>query len=453
MAEDSRMTRMKELVRILDEASRAYYVENREIMSNRRFDELYDELADLEEQTGTVLAGSPTRKVGYEAVDELPKETHESPMLSLAKTKDREEMRAFVGTHRVLMSWKLDGLTVVLTYRDGELQKAVTRGNGLVGDVITPNARVFRNIPLRIAWKGELVLRGEAVISYPDFEKLNESLGEEDAKYKNPRNLCSGSVRQLNSEVTAKRNVRFYAFALVSAEGVDFRNSRANSKILSVVTPPLSARSLAAWITGPSAVGSEKGMPSSIRSAPPFTAARTQAAVVARSGSPQVMKATNALPWSKALLILLTDALPPVAGNGGAVLVAPARYVDDHDLILPHGRGQLHGVGHGVGRLDGGDDALHAGQVLEGVHGLVVGDGHVFRPPGVVQPGVLRADAGVVQPRRDGIHWRDLAVFVLAEVALHAVEDEEWFRTSLLLLSSTFFLTKLLEHNIILSIQ
>lgn len=227
MAEDSRMTRMKELVRILDEASRAYYVENREIMSNRRFDELYDELADLEEQTGTVLAGSPTRKVGYEAVDELPKETHESPMLSLAKTKDREEMRAFVGTHRVLMSWKLDGLTVVLTYRDGELQKAVTRGNGLVGDVITPNARVFRNIPLRIAWKGELVLRGEAVISYPDFEKLNESLGEEDAKYKNPRNLCSGSVRQLNSEVTAKRNVRFYAFALVSAEGVDFRNSRA----------------------------------------------------------------------------------------------------------------------------------------------------------------------------------------------------------------------------------
>ena len=169
MAEDSRMTRMKELVRILDDASRAYYVENREIMSNRRFDELYDELVQLEEQTGIVLAGSPTTKVGYESVDELPKETHESPMLSLAKTKDREEMRAFVGTHRVLMSWKLDGLTVVLTYRNGELQKAVTRGNGTVGDVITPNARVFRNIPLKIAWKGELVLRGEAVISYPDL--------------------------------------------------------------------------------------------------------------------------------------------------------------------------------------------------------------------------------------------------------------------------------------------
>ena len=226
MAEDSRMTRMKELVRILDEASRAYYVESREIMSNRRFDELYDELVQLEEQTGIVLAGSPTTKVGYESVDELPKETHESPMLSLAKTKDREEMRTFVGTHRVLMSWKLDGLTVVLTYRNGELQKAVTRGNGTVGDVITPNARVFRNIPLKIAWKGELVLRGEAVISYPDFEKLNESIGDADAKYKNPRNLCSGSVRQLNSEVTAKRNVRFYAFALVSAEGADFDNSR-----------------------------------------------------------------------------------------------------------------------------------------------------------------------------------------------------------------------------------
>lgn len=227
MAEDTRMIRMKELVRVLDEASRAYYVENREIMSNRKFDALYDELVQLEEETGTILAGSPTQKVGYEAVDELPKETHESPMLSLAKTKDREEMRAFVGTHKVLMSWKLDGLTVVLTYRGGLLQKAVTRGNGIVGDVITPNAKVFRNIPLRIAYQGEMVLRGEAVITYPDFEKINETIGGDDAKYKNPRNLCSGSVRQLNSEVTAKRNVRFYAFSLVSAQGVDFANSRA----------------------------------------------------------------------------------------------------------------------------------------------------------------------------------------------------------------------------------
>lgn len=225
MAEDSRILRMKELIPILDEASRAYYAENREIMSNLEFDALYDELAGLEAETGIILAGSPTQKVGYEAVDELPKETHESPMLSLAKTKDREEMRAFIGTHRTLMSWKLDGLTVVLTYRDGQLQKAVTRGNGVVGDVITPNARVFRNIPLRIAFQGELVLRGEAVISYPDFEKINASIEEGEALYKNPRNLCSGSVRQLSSEVTAKRNVRFYAFALVKADGMDFDNS------------------------------------------------------------------------------------------------------------------------------------------------------------------------------------------------------------------------------------
>ena len=226
MTQDVRMERMRELVRILDEASRAYYLENREIMSNLEFDALYDELEKLEKETGIVLASSPTQKVGYESVSELPKETHEKPMLSLGKTKDREEMRTFIGSHRTLMSWKLDGLTVVLTYRNGELFKAVTRGNGTTGDVITPNARVFRNVPLRIKYQGELILRGEAVISYPDFEKINESLPEGEAVYKNPRNLCSGSVRQLSSEITARRNVRFYAFALVRADGVDFRNSR-----------------------------------------------------------------------------------------------------------------------------------------------------------------------------------------------------------------------------------
>lgn len=226
-AENTKMERMKELVRTLDQASRAYYVENRELMSNREFDALYDELEKLEHESGTVLAGSPTHKVGYEAVDELPKETHEKPMLSLAKTKDREAMRAFIGNRKSLMSWKLDGLTVVLTYREGELAKAVTRGNGIVGDVITGNARVFDNIPLKIPYRGELILRGEAVISYPDFEKINESLGESAAQYKNPRNLCSGSVRQLNNEVTAKRHVRFYAFELVRADGVDFAQSRA----------------------------------------------------------------------------------------------------------------------------------------------------------------------------------------------------------------------------------
>lgn len=228
MAQDNRIARMKELIGILDEASRAYYVENREIMSNLEFDALYDELEQLEQETGIILSASPTQKVGYEAVDELPKETHDRPMLSLAKTKDREQLRAFIGSHKTLVSWKLDGLTVVLTYRQGTLEKAVTRGNGVTGDVITANARTFRNIPLRISWKGELILRGEAVITYPDFAKINDSLGENAAQYKNPRNLCSGSVRQLNSEITAARNVRFYAFSLVKADGVEFGNSRLN---------------------------------------------------------------------------------------------------------------------------------------------------------------------------------------------------------------------------------
>ena len=218
--------RMKELVSKLNEAAKAYYAEDREIMSNLEYDRLYDELVALEEKTGVVLAASPTQSVGYEAVDELPKERHESPMLSLGKTKSREELADWLGDQKGLLSWKLDGLTIVLTYRDGKLFKAVTRGNGEVGEVITPNAKTFVNVPLQIPYQGELILRGEAVITYADFEKINETIGDADAKYKNPRNLCSGSVRQLNNEITAKRNVRFYAFSLVSAEGVDFRNSR-----------------------------------------------------------------------------------------------------------------------------------------------------------------------------------------------------------------------------------
>ena len=216
---------MKELIPILNQAAKVYYTENRELMSNLEFDALYDELEALENDTGVVLASSPTQTVGYEAVSELPKETHEKPMLSLAKTKDREQLRAFIRGHRTLLSWKLDGLTVVLTYQNQKLVKAVTRGNGLVGDVITANARTFKNLPLKINFPGELILRGEAVISYPDFDRINESLGESAAQYKNPRNLCSGSVRQLSSEVTAQRSVRFYAFALVKADGADFENS------------------------------------------------------------------------------------------------------------------------------------------------------------------------------------------------------------------------------------
>lgn len=218
--------RMKELVSKLNEAAKAYYAEDREIMSNLEYDRLYDELVALEEKTGVVLAASPTQSVGYEAVDELPKERHESPMLSLGKTKSREELADWLGDQKGLLSWKLDGLTIVLTYRDGKLFKAVTRGNGEIGEVITPNAKTFVNVPLQIPYQGELILRGEAVITYADFEKINGEIEDVDARYKNPRNLCSGSVRQLNSQITAQRKVHFFAFALVRAEGVDFKNSR-----------------------------------------------------------------------------------------------------------------------------------------------------------------------------------------------------------------------------------
>ena len=220
------ITKMKELAERLNEAAKAYYQEDREIMPNVEYDALYDQLEALEKETGTVLADSPTVKVGYEAVDLLPREEHERPMLSLDKTKEREVLREFIGEHETLLSWKLDGLTVVLTYERGELAKAVTRGNGTVGEVITNNARVFKNIPLKIPYNGKLVLRGEAIITYSDFERINETIGDADARYKNPRNLCSGSVRQLNNRITAERNVRFYAFSLVSAEDVDFRDSR-----------------------------------------------------------------------------------------------------------------------------------------------------------------------------------------------------------------------------------
>lgn len=230
---EQQQIRMKELIDLLNQASKAYYAEDKEIMSNYQYDALYDELVALEEETGVTMSNSPTVNVGYEAVDELPKERHSSPMLSLAKTKSREELRDWLNGKEALLSWKLDGLTVVLTYEDGMLKKAVTRGNGEIGEVITNNAKVFTNVPHNIAFKGRLTLRGEAVITYSDFEKVNEEIEDVDAKYKNPRNLCSGSVRQLNNEITAKRHVRMYAFHLVSAvdtDGteVDFSNDREN---------------------------------------------------------------------------------------------------------------------------------------------------------------------------------------------------------------------------------
>ena len=221
-----KIERIKYLVELLNKASKAYYAEDREIMDNRKYDELYDELQSLEKETGTVLANSPTVRVGYEAVEDLPKERHETPMLSLDKTKSREELKDWLQGNAGVMSWKLDGLTIVLTYREGRLEKAVTRGNGEIGEVITNNARTFVNLPLAIPFQGELVLRGEAVIRYSDFERINQEIEDEEARYKNPRNLCSGSVRQLNNEITAARSVRFYAFTLVSAAGEDFCNSR-----------------------------------------------------------------------------------------------------------------------------------------------------------------------------------------------------------------------------------
>lgn len=224
--ESPKIDRIKFLIEILTKAAQAYYAQDTEIMSNLEYDELYDELVSLEEETGMILSGSPTIRVGYEAVDELPKEKHESPMLSLDKTKDREALLEWLQGKTGVLSWKLDGLTIVLTYRNGKLEKAVTRGNGEIGEVITNNAKTFQNLPVNIACKGEVVLRGEAVISYSDFEKINEEIENADAKYKNPRNLCSGSVRQLNNEITAKRNVRFYGFSLVKADGEDSGNSR-----------------------------------------------------------------------------------------------------------------------------------------------------------------------------------------------------------------------------------
>ncbi len=221
MADEAKINRIKELNVILKKASEDYYAKDESALSDREYDALYDELVRLEEETGVILAGSPTQTVGYEAVKELPKERHQSPMLSLGKTKSREELADFLGTHEGVLSWKLDGLTVVLTYSNGELSKAVTRGNGEIGEVITPNAKVFDNVPLKISFRGDMVVRGEAVITYKDFEKINASIYSDADKYKNPRNLCSGSVRQLDPKITAGRHVRFVAFNLVSAEGAD----------------------------------------------------------------------------------------------------------------------------------------------------------------------------------------------------------------------------------------
>lgn len=220
--------RLEELISILNNASRAYYDEASEIMSNFEYDALYDELVELEKKTGIVMATSPTRNVGYSVHSELPKKAHGTKMLSLDKTKNKEELLSWLGNNKGILSWKLDGLTLVITYKNGSLYEAVTRGNGEEGEVVTDNAKTFKNLPLSIPYKGELTIRGEAVILYSDFDRINSMIPEADAKYKNPRNLCSGSLRQLDSRVTASRNIRFYAFAITESEGVDFNNSKGN---------------------------------------------------------------------------------------------------------------------------------------------------------------------------------------------------------------------------------
>ncbi len=217
-----KMNRMKDLVVLLNEASHAYYQESRELMSNYEYDKLYEELENLEQDLGITLSNSPTINVGYEVLSELEKEAHPEKMLSLDKTKEVDKLKEWIGNKEGLLSWKLDGLTIVLTYEEGTLKKAVTRGNGVIGEVITNNAKVFSNLPINIGFKGKLILRGEAVISYEDFEKINQTIDDPSAKYKNPRNLCSGSVRQLNNQITRERGVRFYGFSLVRAEGLDF---------------------------------------------------------------------------------------------------------------------------------------------------------------------------------------------------------------------------------------
>ena len=215
---DKKLNRMKELIEILNNASRLYYQYSTPIMTDFEYDKLYDELEKLEKETNTVLSNSPTQNVEPEAIDSLVKVEHPAPMLSLSKTKSISELASFLGNQEGLISWKLDGLTIVLTYKDGKLSSGVTRGNGIIGEVITENVKKFKNIPLTIPYKGTLVVRGEAVIKYSDFNKMNEELDDDSSQYKNPRNLCSGSVRQLDSKVTAKRNVNCIIFALIESE-------------------------------------------------------------------------------------------------------------------------------------------------------------------------------------------------------------------------------------------
>ena len=214
---EDKITRMKELINILNKASELYYQKNTIMMTDYEYDHLYDELVELEKETNMTLSNSPTINVEPEISSSLKQVEHPSPMLSLAKTKKVSELENFLGDKEGLLSWKLDGLTIVLTYEDGKLISGVTRGTGIIGELVTENVKQFKNVPLTIPYKGRLVLRGEAIIKYSDFNRMNEELGDGSSQYKNPRNLCSGSVRQLDSSITAKRCVNCIIFALIES--------------------------------------------------------------------------------------------------------------------------------------------------------------------------------------------------------------------------------------------
>lgn len=217
MQMEDKITRMKELINILNKASELYYQKNTIMMTDYEYDHLYDELVELEKETNMTLSNSPTINVEPEISSSLKQVEHPSPMLSLAKTKKVSELENFLGDKEGLLSWKLDGLTIVLTYEDGKLISGVTRGTGIIGELVTENVKQFKNVPLTIPYKGRLVLRGEAIIKYSDFNRMNEELGDGSSQYKNPRNLCSGSVRQLDSSITAKRCVNCIIFALIES--------------------------------------------------------------------------------------------------------------------------------------------------------------------------------------------------------------------------------------------
>jgi len=221
----NKVERIRELIKRLNQYRDSYYNKSVSEISDHEYDNLFDELKKLEEETNIVMSNSPTHTVGYEVKSKLKKVKHSHPMLSLDKTKLIDDLKKFAGDKDCLLMCKMDGLTVLLTYENGELIQAETRGNGEEGEIITHNAIIFENIPLHIDYKGHLETEGEAIITYDDFEKINNNLPE-DERYKNPRNLVSGSVRQLDSNIAAQRHIKFIVWKVPEIEdGINSDNA------------------------------------------------------------------------------------------------------------------------------------------------------------------------------------------------------------------------------------